>query len=323
MLFFLGAVCLIPVQAAEPAAKAAPTWLTKTIIPDGEFIYAVGRSGSQKNEKEAKAMAVADATEQFVKYCGVSVEAFSRSIEVYSKENSKEYLSSDIQAQSRSRAKAFVSRAVPEEWHIVKGRKDVEASVLLKVPKEEFERIVKEKNIKLSLDVLFYHEDDDKKMKTLTDGSVLKSGDGYAFYVRPSDDCHLYVFQVDGLGKSFRLFPNAQFKTAANPVPAATDLWIPGEQDLYTLDETTGKERFFLFASPDAIPEFEGADASGLSVKDLDGIVSLKKMGMAGVRSKRDPSQATPPKRENDVVAVKRKLQAEGAFVYETWFWHK
>lgn len=323
MLLILGALGPLPARAAEPAAKAAPSWLTKTIVPEGAFIYAVGRSGVQKNEKEAKDLAVVDATAQFVKYCGVSVEAFSRSIEVYSKENSKEYASSDVQAQSRSRAKAFVSRAIPEEWHLVKGRKDVEAWVLLKVPKEEFDRIVKEKNVKLSLDVLFYYEDDDKKMKTLTDGSVLKSGDGYALYVRPSDDSHIYVFQVDGLGKSFRLFPNAEFKTAANPVPAAADLWIPGEENLYTLDETTGKERFFLFASPDAIPEFEGTDAAGLSVKDLDAVVSLKKMGMAGVRVKRDPSQATPPKRENDVVAVKRKLQADGAFVYETWFWHK
>ena len=52
-------------------------------------------------------------------------------------------------------------------------------------------------------------------------------------------------------------------------------------------------------------------------------MVRLKKMGMAGLKAKQDPSRTAPPKREHDVVAVKRKLQAEGAFVYETWFWHK
>ncbi|MCH9002710.1 MAG: DUF3102 domain-containing protein, partial [Planctomycetes bacterium] len=128
-----------------------------------------------------------EATEQFVKYCGVSVEAFSRSVETYSMRDGESHEASDIKAQSRQRSKAFVSRAVPEEWHIVKKRRKYTAWVLLRVPKEEFDRIVAEKNVKLSMDVQFYHEDQEGKMRVMTEGTVLKSGDGYSIYVRASE----------------------------------------------------------------------------------------------------------------------------------------
>ncbi|MFA6318161.1 MAG: DUF4384 domain-containing protein [Elusimicrobiota bacterium] len=315
----------------KPAAKGGtPSWVEKTVIPEGDFIYAVGHSQPRGTEREAKDEAVTDATSQFVKYCGVSVEGFLRSYEAYSKEDAKEKTEHDVRSLTRLKTTAFVSRSVPEAWHTVeksagafKTKKLFETSVLLKVPREEFDRISKERNIRLSIDALFYHEGEDGKMKVLSEGTLLKSGDGYAIYLRPSDACHLYVFQVDALGKTFRLFPNPEFKTAANPVPAAMDLWIPNAESLYTLDETTGKERFFIFGSLDKIAEFEGTDPAGLTLKDFDSVVRLKKMGVAGLKAKRDASSIAPPKRDHDVVAVKRKLQAEGAFVYETWFWHK
>ena len=84
------------------------------------------------------------------------------------------------------------------------------------------------------------------------------------------------------------------------------------------LDETTGKERFYLFASLDQIVELEGA--STLQQADFDR--ALKTMGVAGLKKKLNPYQAKPPKRVQ-VADVKKKLQAEGAFVYETWFWHR
>ena len=191
------------------AAEPAPDWLDKTILPEEKFIYAVGHSGSQAGEAEAKDAALAAATQEFVKYCGVEVDSFARSVEVYSKEGGKEYDASDLKTQLQVRARAFVSRAIPERWHLRREKKDYLASVLLKVPKEEYDRIVKERNIKLSLDILFYYEGEDKQLKVLTDGSVLKSGDGYAVYLKPSDPCYLYVYQVDALETS--LFPNPIF----------------------------------------------------------------------------------------------------------------
>lgn len=312
------------VLALACAASAAPNpeWLDKTVLPGAEFIRTVGRSSPQKSEKDAKDEALADATAQFVKYCGVRVEAFARSLEIYSKEKGKEYSQSDVRTQNLIRAQAFVSRAVPEEWHMEKDGKRFVASVLLRVPKEEMERIIKEKNVKLSLDIMMYFEDDKGRMKPMSEGTILKSGEGYALYLKPSDEAFIYVYQVDGSGKSFRLFPNAEYRTADNPVAPAADLWIPNEKDLVTLDETTGKERLFIFASPSKLVEFEGDSAAQLAAKDLEGSVGITKMGVGGLKKKVSEARVTPPQKR-DVVEVKKKLQADGAFVYETWFWHR
>jgi hypothetical protein len=283
----------------------------------------VGRSDEKKSEREAKDEALAQATEQFVKYCGVSVEAFSRSVETYSMRDSQSSESSDVAAQSRQRSKAFVSRAIPDDWYIVKKRGKYTVWVLLKVPKEEFDRIVAEKNVKLSMDVQFYHEDSEGKIQVMTEGTVLRSGDGYAIYARPSDESYLYIYQVDALGKSYRLFPNEDFATAKNPVPAATDMWIPNDKDLFTLDETTGREKVYIFAAFGGIAEFEGESGVSLTREEFDNVIALKKMGVAGLKKKRDMARVEPRAGKRDVAEVKKKLQAEGAFVYETWFWHK
>ncbi len=323
MRFLIAALILALPAALVSAKKKAPDWTTETIIPEDEFIYAVGRSEPRKTRREAKADAVADATEQFVKYCGVSVEAFSRSVETYSMRDAESHEASDIMAQSRQRSKAFVSRAIPDEWHVIKKRRKYTAWVLLRVPREEFDRIVAEKNIKLSMDVQFYHEDQEGHMRVMTEGTVLKSGDGYSIYVRSSDEAHLYIYQVDALGKSYRLFPNEDFLTAKNPVPPATDLWIPNDKDLFTLDETTGREKVYIFAAFGGIAEFDGEGGVSLTQKEFDNVIALKKMGVAGLKRKRDSARIDPRANKRDVAAVKRKLQAEGAFVYETWFWHK
>ncbi|MCX5866267.1 MAG: DUF4384 domain-containing protein [Proteobacteria bacterium] len=331
LLFFIMVImvvsCSAPNRAVrkdEPVSKSqTPSWFSKTIIPQGEFIFSVGHSQPRETEQEAKDNALAKATEEFVRYCKVDVQSFDRSIEVYSKEQGKEFSKSSFEAQGVIRARAFVSRALPEDWYVRKEKGKFLASVLLKVPKEEFDRIVNEKNIKLSLDVLFYYEGEDGRMQILNEGDVLKSGDGYAIYVKPSDSCYLYVYQVDALGKSFRLFPNQDFETVLNPLPPAGDLWIPNATKLFTLDETTGKEYFYIFASPDKMPDFEGQAAVELTKKDIDNVVGIKKMGVAGVKQKSDTGTVVPPKKNQAVAEVKRKLQAEGAFVYETWFWHK
>ncbi|MFH1824209.1 MAG: DUF4384 domain-containing protein [Candidatus Firestonebacteria bacterium] len=194
---------------------------------------------------------------------------------------------------------------------------------MLKVPREEFDRITNEKNIKISIDVMFFYEDESEKLKSLSDGSVLKSGESYTIYIKPSDICYMYIYQVDSLGKSFRLFPNSEFNTAANPLSPGNEYWMPNPKQLFVLDETTGKENFYIFASLDKIDEFEGDKSVNLAKTDLDNIVAIKRMGVSRVKDKRDTVSVVSPKKEIDVVEIKKKLQAEGSFIYETWFWHK
>lgn len=313
---------LLLAQLARPVHAAKPEWIKKTIIPEGDFIYSVGHSRPQKDERDARDEAIANATKEFVRYCKTDIDSLSRIYETYSSEDGKVSEKTEIESRDQVRIKAFVKRAIVEEWHVRRKKRRYLASVLLKIPKEEYDRISAERNVKLSVDIGFYYEDADKTMQPLSDGSVLRSGDGYALYLKPSDTCFIYVYQVDALNKSYRLFPNKDFNTAGNPVPAGATLWIPNDKEVLFLDETTGKEYFYVLASPEKIAEFEGERSISLTRKSLDSTIGLKKMGPAGVRKKLDTTKITPPGK-TDVVEVRKKLQAEGAFAYETWFWHK
>ena len=261
------------------------------------------------------------ATEAFVKYCRVDVQSFDRSMELYSKGGAKNE-SEDVSSHRIVRAKTFVSRAVPEGWYFQKLAGAFKASVMLKVPKEEFDRISKERSVTLAMDILFYCEDEKGKMQAMDENAVLASGYGYSIYINPSDICYLYVYQIDALGKSFRLFPNNKFETAENPIEPSVGMWLPNERKLYSLDETTGKEFVYVFASREPISEFDGASALEMDKVNLDKVIKLKKMGIAGLKDKIDPAKLATV-RSVDIKEVKKKLVAEGVFVWETWFWHK
>jgi len=73
--------------------------------------------------------------------------------------------------------------------------------VLLKVPRKEYQRVLDDKGVTLSVDVGFYREGDDGKFESCKEGEVLRTGEAFAFFVRPSGNCHLYALQIDSLGK--------------------------------------------------------------------------------------------------------------------------
>lgn len=312
------ALLLIGCSSAGLNPESGPAWLSSEITAQGDFIYAVGRSRDKPSEQEAKDAALVDAVERFVRYCRVDVDTFDRLEESYSSTGGEK---TSIESKSLVRAKAFVARAVPEKWHLSGSGRKRSAAVLLKVPKSEFDRISSQKDVRLSLDIALYHEDKVGVMQPMDEGAVLQSADGYALFIQPSDTCFLYIYQIDALGKSSRVFPNPAFRTAANPVAAGAGLWVPNEKDVLLLDETTGKERLYVLGSLERVPELEGAAA--LEGKDLDAVVAIKKMGVAAVREKLSPGQVPAPRKAAAIVEVKRKLQAQGQFVYETWFWHR
>ncbi len=305
-----------------------PGWVDQGIVVKGGYIFVPGHSQPKGTEQEARDDALNAATRDFVKYCKVEVEAFDRIVETYSETKGEDYSRMDLEHRASARARAFVRRAAPERWYVrhmakMRGEKQVStnylASVLLKVPQEEFERIGRARDIKLSLDIGLYREGDDGTLAQIFEGDVLRSGDGYAIYAKPSDDCYLYVFQLDETGKAYRLFPNDAYETEDNPIRAGRDLWIPNPQKLLILDETTGKEKIYLFASPNPIPELEGHVS--MEAESLGRVI--KTMGPAGIKDKRTHYAAVPPKRKKKAVEIKKKLQAQGEFVYETWFWHR
>jgi hypothetical protein len=309
--------------AACSSLPVGKDWPEKSIIEKGELIYAVGHSGLRGTEQAAKDAALVQATAEFVKYCGVEVTAFDRSIETYSRSNAQVLDKEDLTSLAQTRAKAFVARALPVAWKLEPMVEGWKAAVLLRVPRKEYERIREEKDVQVSVDVGFYSEGKDGKMQVLKEGEVLRSGDAFVLFVRPSEECYLYAVQVDALGKAFRLFPNDGFQTRSNPLAPGVDHWLPNETKAFELDETTGRETVYLFASRRSISQLEGS-FNALTGKDIEGLIQLKKMGVARVRDKVDPRALQAPKTlATDVLDLKRKLQAEGDFVHTFWFWHR
>ena len=66
----------------ESSPTQKPIWLDQTIEQEGKFIFATGHSQPRTTIQEAKDDALARATEEIVRYSGVTVDAFSRSIEM-------------------------------------------------------------------------------------------------------------------------------------------------------------------------------------------------------------------------------------------------
>ena len=297
--------------------------MSKSVWTDGGFIYAVGHSEPQDDEATARDDAVADATAAFVKYCGVSVETFDRSVESYANDGEgRGRGGGGTASRVEARSRALTRHSPPASWYVTRDGSQHTAAVLVRVPKEERERIRKEKDVQLSLDALLYYEDDDGRMKPFSSGLTLRTGGRFAVYARPSDDSYVYLFEIDGRGGAFRLFPNTALATASNPLSAGKAAWMPNERSLFNLDNTTGREKLYFFASREKIPEFEGADAA-LTGRILDDVVSVHKIGVVKLRDKRDVVLVSPPRKTADILEVKNKLQAQGPVVYETGFLHK
>lgn len=93
-------------------------------------------------------------------------------------------------------------------------------------------------------------------LRDLVPGSVLTSGTGYALSFQPSRHCWVYVFQVDGTGRFFRLFPKPA-GGLSNPVAGGRRYWIPGRRGWLHLDQVPGREVIFVVASQSRNLELE------------------------------------------------------------------
>ena len=99
------------------------------------------------------------------------------------------------------------------------------------------------------------------EFKTLTDDSVLRSGDYYKIIFTPTTDAYVYIFQIDSANKIFQLFPMENYEGIRvnnfNPVQADNTYYIPAEGKSFFLDEQTGTEKIYFLASRQRDPELE------------------------------------------------------------------
>ena len=176
----------------------------------------------------------------------------------------------------------------------------------------------KKADISLSLDTLLYFEDKYGKMNLLNSGTQLTSGDAYSIYINSSDTVYLYVYQMDANANIFKLFPSSDPLSERNPISSKKDIWIPTNQKLLVLDETTGMEHIYIFASLKKILEFEGS-----TTVDIGKFNQIKKMGVAYTRVKRNLEQVSLSKQARLVSQMKKKAKSEGVLAYEISFMHK
>ncbi len=134
----------------------------------------------------------------------------------------------------------------------------------------------------IQVEFAMFRENGKKPPTPVSTGGSMRSGDAYFFHVRPSQDCFLYLFQVDATGKAFRLFPNDAYHTQANPVLGKANLTLPNQTEVFYLDQTVGKEEFYFLASEEPVAQLENLDAS-----TVDGIMrsGMTLRGPAGVKA--------------------------------------
>ena len=98
-----------------------------------------------------------------------------------------------------------------------------------------------------------YRSQGEGDFKILENGSILHSKDHYKIIFTPNQDCYVYIFQIDGANKVYRLFPMEKFGKLilnnVNPLKAGQTYYVPAEGKSFILDDQVGTERIYFLAS--------------------------------------------------------------------------
>lgn len=158
----------------------------------------------------------------------------------------------------------------------------------------------------LSLKVQFVCKDASQQgpVRTLTQGSILKSGDLVSCAFCPNCDCHVYIFWWDSSGDVGMLYPNQQLTSGTGEAKANQTCCVPvgpatGKRHWYQLDDKPGEETIYVVASREKNQKLESlyeklrsmsvAGRAGLEgealrnqmEKELDQIPPITRMGFA------------------------------------------
>jgi hypothetical protein len=78
---------------------------------------------------------------------------------------------------------------------------------------------------------------------------TLGATDNYRLLVQPSENTHVYVFQLSPDNHLARLFPNETYATGRNPLPQGESFHLPAAPNWFYLRAGKGEERLYLVAS--------------------------------------------------------------------------
>ncbi len=96
----------------------------------------------------------------------------------------------------------------------------------------------------------------ERRLAPVTGDTVLRSGDRFKFFIQPESDCYIYLFYRSAQGEMALLFPYALDRYEGND-RIGRAWYVPRGEDWFSLDETTGLERFYLMAATERLTGLE------------------------------------------------------------------
>ena len=90
----------------------------------------------------------------------------------------------------------------------------------------------------------------------IREGAIMYSGDKFRVGVQPSKECYVYLIIYDGQQKANVYFPSAH-TSMDNHLGADQELYIPGGRKWFALDDQTGIETIYVFASEDRMSDVD------------------------------------------------------------------
>ena len=272
-----------------------PNWVFN--IPEDKkdyFIY-VGQSNLFVIEKDARKNALQDCIKQFAEYCGVEVKYYSKTA------TASFGLSSDIKnptvaelTSNGQKVEANVSRMKPKNYYIEEWQKGnqkfYKVYVKATIPKNEYAKVQKWKENQkkqqqkieelkaiakpISMQFAFMSYNRYGNSKVLKNGSDVYSNKEFKLFVKPNQDCYLYVFNIDTTKNIACIFPNKNLDNV-NPLQKGIEYLIP-KNKVFAFDENKGAEIFYIFVFRKPQINLENIIKTNLSVNDFK--VKLKKM---------------------------------------------
>ncbi len=193
----------------------------------------------------------------------------------------------------------------------------------------------------LSFDIKYtYRPKTGSKFTTLTDNTVLHSGDYYKIIFTPSETAYVYIFQQGSSGNIFRLFPMKSFGGVTvnnfNPVQPGIKYYIPAKGKSFFLDEQTGTEKLYFITSRQKDEMLEnqykqvlvarrGNDTKSIQLTQATLTKSIKNRDPGGIKT--DPTQTETftisDKQGQQFTVIRDRLKSCDGCKSEVTFQHK
>jgi hypothetical protein len=108
----------------------------------------------------------------------------------------------------------------------------------------------------------------EKRFVSITRDTVLKSGDDMKMYVELVKDCFVYFINQDSKGKISVVFPTDGFKQFTADYKVGKPYYMPKGRGWYQLDNSVGRETFYLLGSSERLLELESLIGNYLSADE-------------------------------------------------------